>query len=307
VLGGGSNLLIADHGFDGLVLRPLVRGISARDRDDLVELEAGAGEPWDALVAHAVANDWAGVECLSGIPGDVGATPIQNVGAYGQEVKDTIVQVRAVERETHEIVLLDNARCAFGYRDSAFKRADKDRFVITSVRFALRPGGAPHLAYAELAKKLAGRPTPSLAEVRAAVIELRRGKSMVFDPAGENGKSAGSFFTNPTVSAEEADRVAAAIGEQMPRFAAPNGQVKLSAAWLIERAGFQKGTHDGPVGISTQHSLAIVNRGGATAAQIVAFARRVQGGVRERFGVTLVPEPVMVGFAADEVAGLVGP
>lgn len=304
VLGGGSNLLVADRGFDGLVLRPLLRALEAHEANGLVTLDAGAGEPWDDLVARATANGWAGIECLSGIPGDVGATPIQNVGAYGQEVKDTIVRVTAVDRASHEIVHLDNARCAFGYRDSVFKREDKDRFVITSVRFALQPGGTPRIAYAELAKKLAGRATPTLAEVRDVVIELRRGKSMVLDPASENGRSAGSFFTNPTVSAAEADRVAAAIAEEMPRFPAPDNRIKLSAAWLIERAGFGKGTHDGPVGISTKHSLALVNRGGATAAQIVAFAQRVRDRVRDRFGVTLTPEPVLVGFTPDEIAGL---
>lgn len=312
VLGGGSNLLVADRGFDGLVLRPRLRGLDVREGAGVVEIDAGAGEPWDDLVAHAAANGWAGVECLSGIPGDVGSTPIQNVGAYGQEIKDTLVEVRAIERTTLEIAVLDNARCAFGYRDSVFKREDKDRFVITRVRFALRPGGAPSIAYAELAKRLAGHPSPSLAEVRATVLSLRRGKSMVLDPKDENGKSAGSFFMNPTVSAAEAEAVSARVteagvlapGEQMPRYPASSGQVKLSAAWLIERAGFAKGTRDGAVGISTKHSLAIVNRGGATAAHIVAFAQRIRDGVRDRFGVTLTPEPVLVGFTAEEIAGL---
>jgi len=304
VLGGGSNLLVADRGFDGLVLRPLVRGVDARDRDGAVEVDAGAGERWDDLVARAVASGWAGVECLSGIPGDVGATPIQNVGAYGQEVAETIARVRAVERATGEVIELDAARCGFGYRDSVFKREDRDRYVITGVRFALRAGGAPGVRYAELAKKLAPRARPTLAEVREAVIALRRGKSMVLDPADENGRSAGSFFMNPTVGAAEADRLAEALGGEMPRYPAAGGQVKLSAAWLIERAGFRKGAHEGAVGISTRHSLAIVNRGGATAAEVAAFARRVRDAVRERCGVTLAPEPVWVGFAAEEMAKL---
>ncbi|MFT3774182.1 MAG: UDP-N-acetylmuramate dehydrogenase [Minicystis sp.] len=313
VLGGGSNLLVADRGFDGLVLRPRLRGVLVEQGDGIVEVEAGAGEPWDDFVARAVQNGWAGVECLSGIPGDVGATPIQNVGAYGQEVADTIVRVRAIERATGTVMDLDRARCGFGYRDSVFKREDAGRFVITSVRFALRPGGAPSVKYAELERKLAGRPSTTLAELREVVIELRRGKSMVLDPSDENGKSAGSFFTNPTLEATEAskvvERVAAAgvlsPGEEMPRYAASGWQVKLSAAWLIERAGFKKGTFDGPVGISTKHSLAIVNRGGARAAEIVAFARRVRAGVYEKFGVKLVPEPVLVGFTSEETEDLV--
>jgi UDP-N-acetylmuramate dehydrogenase len=300
VLGGGSNLLVADRGFDGLVLRPRLDHLRAEVEGDRVVVDVGAGLAWDDFVAHAVARGWAGVECLSGIPGDVGATPVQNVGAYGQEVKDTIVSVRAVDRLTREVVTLDAARCAFAYRDSFFKREGKDRFVITSVRFALRLGGAPEIRYPELAKQL-GVASPSLAEVRAAVLALRRSKSMLFDLADENGRSAGSFFTNPIVEPALADAVAARAGGDMPRYPAPSGQVKLSAAWLIERAGFRKGDGEGRVGISTRHSLALVNRGGATAAEVVAFARRVQAGVRERLGVTLTPEPVMVGFAPGEL------
>jgi UDP-N-acetylmuramate dehydrogenase len=307
VLGGGSNLLVADRGFDGLALRPRLRGV----RVDHGEVEAGAGEAWDDVVARAVASGWAGVECLSGIPGEVGATPIQNVGAYGQEVADTIVSVRALDRGSLAAVTLDAARCGFGYRDSVFKRADAGRFVIVSVRFALRPGGAPALRYAELAGKLAGRAAPSLAEVRAAVLDLRRAKSMVLDPADENGRSAGSFFMNPVVEAGAIEAVRARVeaagvlapGERMPEHPAPGGRVKLPAAWLIERAGFRKGTREGAVGISTRHALAIVNRGGATAAAIVGFARRVRDGVRGRFGVELQAEPVLVGFAVGEGLG----
>jgi UDP-N-acetylmuramate dehydrogenase len=300
VLGGGSNLLVADRGFDGLVLRPRLDHLRAEADGDRVVVDVGAGLAWDDFVAHAVARGWAGVECLSGIPGDVGATPVQNVGAYGQEVKDTIVSVRAVDRLTREVVTLDADACAFAYRDSFFKREGKDRFVITSVRFALRPGGAPEVRYPELTRQL-GVASPSLAEVRAAVLALRRSKSMLVDLADENGRSAGSFFTNPIVEPALADAVAARIEGDMPRYPAPSGLVKLSAAWLIERAGFRKGEGDGRVGISTRHSLALVNRGGATAAEVVSFARRVQAGVRERLGVTLTPEPVMVGFAPSEL------
>lgn len=314
VLGGGSNLLVADRGFDGLVLRPRLTGVETRAAGDVVELEAAAGEPWDALVARAVAAGLGGIECLSGIPGDAGATPIQNVGAYGQEVADTIVRVRAIERATGKVHHFDHPSCAFGYRDSIFKREARDRYVITCVRFALRPGGVPGIRYPELARRLEGHPSPTLAELRNIVLDLRRAKSMVLDPEGENGKSAGSFFMNPTLDASLAEQVAARVaeagvlkpGEEMPRYAASGWQVKLSAAWLIERAGFKKGTGEGPVGISTRHSLALVNRGGARASEVVAFARRVRDGVRDRFGVTLVPEPVMVGFEAGEVEGLAG-
>jgi UDP-N-acetylmuramate dehydrogenase len=311
VLGGGSNLLVADRGFDGLVLRVRIRGVRVTEgganEGEIVRLEVGAGERWDDFVAHAVARGWAGVECLAGIPGDVGATPIQNVGAYGQEVAETMERVRVIDRAPGAPVELSRDACAFGYRDSIFKREARDRYVVASVAFALRPGGAPTIAYAELARSFVGREPPSLAEVRETVIALRRSKSMVLDPDAENGKSAGSFFMNPTVSSEVAADVrarASSEGGTMPMFPAAFGRVKLSAGWLIERAGFPKGTSDGPVGLSTKHALAIVNRGGATAAQILGFARRVRDGVEARFGVALVAEPVMVGFAPDETAGL---
>lgn len=314
VIGAGSNLLVADRGVDGLVLRVRVRGVRERDKANrgTIEVDVGAGEAWDDFVSHAVAKGWAGIECLSGIPGDVGATPIQNVGAYGQEVSETITQVRAVERGTGRIVEIASDACGFGYRDSVFKREDKDRYVIVAVTFALRPGGLPAVRYAELAKALSGRGEVSLAEVRETVIGLRRRKSMVLDPADENGKSAGSFFTNALVTRGEAEAVRRRVeeagvlgaGESMPEFPGGEGRVKLSAAWLIERAGFAKGTYDGAVGLSTRHTLAVVNRGGATAAEVVAFAKRVKRGVRERFGVELTPEPVMVGFAPGELAGL---
>jgi UDP-N-acetylmuramate dehydrogenase len=314
VLGGGSNLLVADRGFEGLVLRVRTRGVRVVDEaSTVVRVDVGAGERWDDFVAHAVASGWAGVECLAGIPGDVGATPIQNVGAYGQEVRETIERVRVVDRATGEPAELDRDACAFGYRDSVFKREARDRWVVVAVSFALRPGGAPAVAYAELARCFAGRAAePSLAEVREAVVALRRSKSMVLDPDAENGKSAGSFFMNPTVSPEVAAEVRAraiahgalAAGETMPAFPAADGRMKLSAGWLIERAGFPKGTSDGPVGLSTKHALAVVNRGGATASQIVAFALRVRDGVEARFGVALVAEPVLVGFTPDEIAGL---
>lgn len=322
VLGGGSNLVVSDRGVDALVLRVRVRGIELVGGEGgaqagRVLVRAGAGEGWDDLVARAVAEGWAGVECLSGIPGDVGATPIQNVGAYGQEVAETIAEVRAVDRATGATAVIAGADCGFGYRDSRFKRGWRGRYVITAVTFALRPGGAATVRYPELQRALAapaGGAAPPLGEVRGAVIALRRGKSMVLDPADENGRSAGSFFMNPTLEASAAAAVIARIeaagvlapGEAIPRYPAGGGRVKLSAAWLIERAGFAKGTRHGAAGISTRHTLALVNRGGATAAELLDLARRVRRGVLDRFGVALTPEPDLVGFAPGEIADLAG-
>ncbi|WP_437527384.1 UDP-N-acetylmuramate dehydrogenase [Sorangium sp. So ce726] len=330
VLGGGSNLLVADRGVDALVLRVRIRGIEllrGRGKDGgggdtggggeagRALVRAGAGEAWDDLVARSVAEGWAGVECLSGIPGDVGATPIQNVGAYGQEVAETIVEVRAIDRATGVAVVLSGADCGFGYRDSRFKRAWRGRYVITAVTFALRPGGAATVRYPELQRALAssGGAAPPLGEVRSTVIALRRGKSMVLDPADENGRSAGSFFMNPTLAPGAAAGVIARIeaagvlapGEAIPRYPADGGRVKLSAAWLIERAGFAKGTRHGAAGISTRHTLALVNRGGATAEELLGLARRVRRGVLDRFGVALSAEPDLVGFAPGEIDDLV--
>lgn len=299
VLGGGSNVVIADEGFDGLVVHLDLRGVT-EDAGGLVT--AAAGEEWDRLVARAVERGWAGLECLSGIPGCVGATPIQNVGAYGQEVSETIARVQCIDLADGGTVVVDGAECGFGYRDSRFKRADRGRFLITAVSFRLRPGGAPGVRYAELERALAaeGVAHPSLADVRRVVWALRRGKSMVIDPDDENRRSVGSFFMNPTVSAEDAEavrgRAGAADAASMPAFPTADGRVKLSAAWLIERAGLARGFGEGPVGLSTRHTLAIVNRGGATASQVVAFARVVRDRVRDRLGIALRPEPVLLGI-----------
>lgn len=313
VLGGGSNLLVADRGVAALVLRVQVRGVEVYTRAGAGFVVAGAGEPWDGVVAGAVERGWAGLECLSGIPGDAGATPIQNVGAYGQEVSETLVTVRAIDRETGDDVEIPASDCGFGYRDSAFKRHLAGRYLITHVVFHLTPGGPPAVRYAEISRALAGAPSPSLADARAAVLALRRSKSMVYDPSDENHRSAGSFFTNPIVpdavlaGAREAARSALRPGEAMPEHPVSPGWTKLAAGWLIERSGLAKGTSDGPVGLSTRHALAIVNRGGATAAQIVAFATMIKRRVRDRFGVTLQPEPNLVGFAPEETAALLAP
>jgi len=305
-LGGGSNLVVSDDGFPGLVVHLLIRGVQAVPTGGAVELTAGAGEPWDPLVERAVSEGWAGFECLSGIPGLVGATPMQNVGAYGQDVSETITRVRVLDLRTGEMDELDREECGFGYRDSRFKREDRGRYVILGVTYRLRPGGPPSIRYADLERHLAaqGIGTPTLADTRCAVIDVRRRKSMVIDADDPNRRSVGSFFMNPVVPAREAQRIEAALrsdgalpaGEKMPAFPAADGGTKLSAAWLIERAGLRRGYRRGRAGISTNHTLAIVNCGDATAQEVVALAREIRDRVRDRFGITLMPEPVFVGL-----------
>ena len=295
ILGGGSNVVVADDGFDGLVLRTAIRGRSFMHGGDIV-LTVGAGEPWDDVVRESVERGLQGLECLSGIPGWAGATPIQNVGAYGQEVAETVVAVEVLDRATLEVRELSAEECRFAYRDSRFKSEDPDRFVVLGVRFVLNAATPPSVRYAELARHLeeSGVERPNLLDVRRAVLLLRGRKSMLYDPSDENGRSCGSFFTNPVVSNERASAIEAASGERgMPRYPQADGRVKLAAGWLIERAGFQKGFRRGPVGLSTKHALAIVCHDGARAADVLAFAEVVRSGVRERFGVELVNEPVV--------------
>jgi UDP-N-acetylmuramate dehydrogenase len=307
LLGGGSNVVVGDDGFDGLVLHVRLRGIETTRTDGRVELRAGAGEEWDPLVRLAVEKGWAGLECLSGIPGRVGATPIQNVGAYGQDVSETIARVDALELATGHVASFSNAECGFAYRDSRFKREDRGRYLVLAVTFALTPGGRPSVRYAELERALASSSpcVPSLAQVREAVIAIRRRKSKVIDADDPNRRSVGSFFMNPIVPDGARTRIQDALrgdglaeaAEAMPSWPAGEGRVKLSAAWLIERAGLARGYRMGSVGISTNHTLAIVNCGGGTAREVVALAREIRGRVRERFGVTLEPEPVFVGVS----------
>jgi UDP-N-acetylmuramate dehydrogenase len=292
VLAGGSNVVIADAGFPGTVVLLRTRGIT-RAGD---ELRVQAGEPWDALVAHTVASGLQGFECLSGVPGSTGATPIQNVGAYGQDVAETVTWVRVLDRATGEIRTMSAADCGFEYRTSVFKK--DPRRVVLEVAFRLReqPESGP-LRYAELARALdvpVGGTAP-LSDVREAVLALRRGKGMVVDPADPDSVSAGSFFTNPILTPEAFAALEARAGAAPPAFPEPDGRIKTSAAWLIGRAGFARGDGDGRVGISTKHTLALVNRGGATTAELVALAHQIAGRVRERLGVELVPEPVFVG------------
>ncbi len=306
VLGGGSNLVVADEGYAGLVARMASRGIEATREGARVVVDVAAGESWEALVGTSVDEGWSGLECLSGIPGLVGATPIQNVGAYGQEVCDTVVHVRALDRDSGAIVTLDNAACGFSYRHSHFKASQ--RYIVLGVRFALTasPLSQP-IRYAELTRALAcaaGEGAP-LAEVRRTVIALRRGKGMVVDGSDPDSVSAGSFFTNPLVDAAALAafdaRVAAsgvlAPGDSAPRFPGTNGLTKLSAGWLVERAGFVRGYGDGRVGVSRKHALALVNRGGGTTRELLGLARVIREGVYARFGITLVAEPVLLGTA----------
>jgi UDP-N-acetylmuramate dehydrogenase len=299
VLGGGSNVLVADEGFAGLVARMAIGGVQARRDGDRVVVEVGAGEDWDTLVARAVDEGWRGVASLSGIPGQVGATPIQNVGAYGEEVADTVVRVRVFDRVAGAFVDMPAAECGFGYRASVFKR--NERWIVTRVRFAFQRGDEAPVRYAELARALSvkeGDAAPSRS-VRATVIALRRGKGMVLDPADADSVSAGSFFVNPVVDRATANRVEALAGARPPSFDAGEGKVKLAAAWLVERAGFPKGWGEGRAGVSRKHALALVNRGGATSAEVLAVARAIRDGVRARLGVTLEPEPVFVGCTLD--------
>jgi UDP-N-acetylmuramate dehydrogenase len=305
VLGGGSNLVVADGGFPGTVVHVGTRGTERTAADgDRIHVRVQAGEDWDPFVARCVSDGLAGVECLSGIPGRVGATPIQNVGAYGQDVSETITEVRAYDREAGTVVALDRDACRFTYRHSAFK--GHDRYVVLDVTYALHEAEESQpIAYAELARRLGVQPGDrvTLKEARDAVLELRRGKGMVLDAADPDTRSAGSFFTNPILDAAQlADlerRVAERLGPDatFPRYPEAGGRVKTSAAWLIDRAGFTKGHACGPARISTKHTLALTNPGGCSTADLLALAREVRTGVHDAFGVTLVNEPVMVGVA----------
>jgi UDP-N-acetylmuramate dehydrogenase len=298
LLGGGSNLLISDAGFAGLVLRLDLRGITIESSDHgIAMVKVAAGEPWDEFVRFAVQRGWAGVECLSGIPGSTGATPIQNVGAYGQDVSETIARVEALDRTTGLVVWFTNEECRFGYRSSLFKNVERDRYVVLSVTFRLRIGGSATVKYPELQKSIEERgiALDDLVGVRDTVIAIRKRKGMVIDPTDPDTRSDGSFFMNPVLTADEYSAFAS-IAPDAPHFPS-NDEVKLSAAWLIEHAGFQKGFAHGNVGLSTKHTLAIVNRGGGTAAEVIALVEMIQQRVRDTFGVALHPEPNFIGFA----------
>ncbi len=297
VIGGGSNLLVSDRGFPGLVLHMSISGIVSRSEDGKQIYSAGAGVVWDELAARAVADDCAGVECLSGIPGTVGGTPIQNVGAYGQDVAETIHCVRAVDTASGQPVIFSSSACEFSYRRSRFNQRDRGRYIITQVDYGLEPGGPPKLAYADLRRHFAeSQEIPTLAEAREAVLAIRRAKGMVLDENDADSRSAGSFFQNPVVTRAQYERVAGASSLPVPHFEAADGQLKLAAAWLIEQSGIAKGFVLGSVAISSKHTLALTNRGGATAADVILLKEYVQRRVFQRFGIELHPEPVMLGF-----------
>jgi len=305
VLGGGSNLLISDDGFEGLVLRIVIRGMRpVAGPEGLVT--AAAGEEWDSFVAWCIERHWSGIECLSGIPGSVGGTPVQNVGAYGQEVSEAIESVRVLDRDTGIRRSFARDECEFGYRSSIFNTTGRDRYIILEVTYRLSRDIAPGPLYPDLQKALAGRECqPTLREIRDIVRQIRAGKSMLADPADPNGRSAGSFFKNPVVSretwlaVEQAARSQAILNnsEAPPCYSAPGDRIKIPAAWLIERAGFYRGFAYGNAGISSKHALALINRGGAKAQEILDLMKLIQERVHKVFGISLSPEPVLVGFS----------
>jgi UDP-N-acetylmuramate dehydrogenase len=300
VLGGGSNLLVADSGWPGLVLQIAIGGITTRTEAGAVILDVGAGLNWDDFVAHAVASRCAGVECMSGIPGSVGGTPVQNVGAYGQEVSETIESVHALDLKTDRAVTLSNQDCGFAYRTSIFNTIHRGRYIILRVSYRLQQDGAPSLKYADLQKHFTNWTTPpSLSEVREAVRQIRRSKGMLIVPGDDDCRSAGSFFKNPVLSQlqfQELRRRAESRGLQIPSYPALAAQQKVSAAWLVEHSGFSKGYALGPAKISNKHALALVNAGHASAADIVRLKDQIQSQVQQNWGILLDPEPVFVGF-----------
>ncbi len=304
VLGGGSNIVFPDEGFRGLVLKIDLKGVRFREDGDFTILNAAAGERWDDLVKASVDKGLAGIECLSGIPGSVGATPIQNVGAYGQEVKDTIVSVKALDRKSLELTEFNAAGCRFGYRRSRFKYEDRNRFIVVEVGYRLARGGTPTLKYAELKSYIeshkqsrgADAAEPTLGEVRNAVLALRGGKSMVIDPKDPNTRSVGSFFMNPVLAEADYDRFLERVAQlglgPVPSFKAAEG-IKVPAAWLVEKSGFRKGQRLGGVGISSNHALALVNFSGTTN-ELLKLASEIENSVRQKFGIKLEREAVIV-------------
>lgn len=300
VLGGGSNLLISDRGWDGLVLQIGIAGIEQSDRVGKCEFDAGAGVDWDSFVAQSVMLGCSGVECLSGIPGSVGGTPVQNVGAYGQEVSQTIASVLAFDLAESQARELEASECGFAYRSSIFNSGQRGRYIILRVTYSLDPNGQPSLRYADLQRHFEGCDgRPTLAEVRNAVRAIRGSKGMLITPGDPDNRSAGSFFKNPVLSASDYEALlnhARARNLQVPSYPALTQQHKISAAWLVENSGFSKGYIRGQAGISSKHALALINRGGATAAEIVALKDEIQLKVEQAWGIRLEPEPVFLGF-----------
>ncbi|MBI4471139.1 MAG: UDP-N-acetylmuramate dehydrogenase [Acidobacteria bacterium] len=308
VLGGGSNLLVADRGFPGLVLKIGIRGFEWNSAGGRQLLCAGAGEEWDHVVAECVGRNLAGVECLSGIPGSVGGTPIQNIGAYGQEVSEVLTSVRAFDRQTGKILELSREDCGFTYRTSIFNTTARDRYIVLHVSYSLIRDAAATIRYPDVRRFFEGHTgQPSLQQVRQAVRSIRASKAMLLVEGDPDCRSAGSFFKNPIVSETEFAAIQSAIPtEPVPRYPARPGFIKTAAAWLIERSGFSKGYSLGPVGLSTKHTLALINKGGATADDMLRLVREIRTRVKDRFGVNLVPEPVFLGFGPEVIAEFFG-
>jgi UDP-N-acetylmuramate dehydrogenase len=300
ILGGGSNLVVSDAGWPGLVLKIAIHGIEDHVQHDRVVFNVGAGEDWDRFVAYTVSRTCSGIECMSGIPGSVGGTPVQNVGAYGQEAGDSIRSVLALDTETMQTRQIDAEQCGFSYRTSIFNSTQRGRYIILRVAFELTLGGEPSVRYADLQRYFAAwEQAPSLAQVRDAVRTIRASKAMLITAGDEDCRSAGSFFKNPVVSEGEYQNLVAEAASrelQIPSYPMISSQKKISAAWLVEHSGFAKGFQLGRVGISRKHALAIVNRGGATAADVFELKSMIEQRVREQWGVQLMPEPVFVGF-----------
>jgi UDP-N-acetylmuramate dehydrogenase len=303
ILGSGSNVVVSDSGFPGLIIKIEITGIQSIDDEHMISV--AAGEDWDSLVQRSVGLSLAGIECLSGIPGTVGAAPVQNIGAYGQEASDVILSVRAYDRESQDILELSAAECKFGYRSSIFNTTGTGQYIILRVSFGLRADGTPRIHYPDLQLRFGERSRPpGLREVRDAVLQIRESKAMVLRDNDPDSKSVGSFFKNPILNSAAAAQVEnraragglLGISEKIPSFQAPAGKDKLPAAWLIERAGFTKGFVRGNAAISGKHTLALVNRGGASAKDILDLMRLIQERVFELFGVELQPEPIFVGF-----------
>jgi UDP-N-acetylmuramate dehydrogenase len=300
ILGGGSNLLVADSGWPGLVLRVAIDGLTRQASGSSVLFTVGAGHEWDACVAHAVAEGCGGIECLSGIPGSVGGTPVQNVGAYGQEVADSIESVRGFDTKENRTIVLPKAGCGFHYRSSIFNTAERGRYIILSVDYRLQRGVPPTLKYADLQRHFAGaQMEPSLSAVREAVRQIRRSKGMLLVNGDPDSRSAGSFFKNPVLTKQQFDDLVAraeARGLKVPAYPALEAQHKVSAAWLVEYSGFSKGFRLGAAAISSKHALALVNAGSAQASDIVELKEAIQQRVHSEWGILLEPEPVFVGF-----------
>jgi UDP-N-acetylmuramate dehydrogenase len=310
ILGGGTNVVVADQGFDGLVIAILSKGVTVNRQQSTAKITAMAGEKWDSIVELAVQENLAGIECLSGIPGLAGSTVVQNVGAYGQEVSQVITEVTVLDRKTREEKRLRPVECRFDYRDSSFKQHPQS-YVILSVSIELRPDGIPTLNYPELERHLGvQRGAPTLPQVREAVQNLRRAKSMLCEQNDENCRSVGSFFCNPIITRKEAQQVTrlaiesevARTEKEIPQFPVDGNRVKFAAAWLIEAAGFGKGYRMGNVGISSRHALALVHHGNGSTSEIIELAKKIRSTVKSRFGILLEPEPTFLGFARNPLS-----